>query len=214
MSAMTANTAPVSKLDMKKTLKQFYAPSAKAPELVTVPPLLTITVDGMGDPTTSQDFQQAVDALYTLSYSLKFMIKGSGHPDYTVMPLEALWWSDNMADFALDNRGAWRWTAFIVQPDFITHEQFEQARMQAAKKKGLPALSALRLDTFDEGLSAQIMHIGPYSEERANILRLHEFIGAQGLQPSGKHHEIYLSDPGRTTPEKMKTVLRQPARPQ
>lgn len=200
------------KIDLKKTLKEFYAPSAKAPALVTVPPLHVLCVEGSGDPNTSPGFSQAVEALYSTSYTLKFMLKKRAQtPDYTVMPLEGLWWADDMGSFALGNRNEWLWRALIVQPDFVTAADVEEAKTQAAAKKSLPALDSLRFEVFDEGLAAQIMHIGPYAAEAPTIQRLHDFIAEQGLVRSGRHHEIYMSDPGRTAPEKMKTIVRQPA---
>ena len=170
-----------------------------------------LMVDGQGDPNTSQAYQEAVGALYSVSYTLKFMVKkGEMMIDYKVMPLEGLWWTEDMSRFSMDEKEAWKWTAMIMQPDFVTAELVEAAKDQAQRKKGLVAISLTRFKVFREGRAAQIMHIGPYAEEAPTIEKLHEFIAAQGGTLSGKHHEIYLSDPNRTAPEKLKTIIRQP----
>ncbi len=203
------------KLDMKKALKEFYAPSARQCALVDVPALNILFVDGAGDPNTSQDFSDAISALYTTSFTLKFMLKGrGGWPDYSVMPLEALWWVDDWEGFSLDNKNEWSWRALIVQPEHVTAEMVQEAMAEARKKKALLALEKVQFERFTEGLSAQVLHLGPYAQERPTVERLHAFIAEQGYAPIGKHHEIYLSDPGRTAPDRLKTVVRQPvARP-
>ena len=128
------------------------------------------------------------------------------------MPLEGLWWCEDMTCFDTDRRENWLWTLLIVQPPPLDGEQFAALRAETARKKSLPVLEEVRLEAFDEGLCAQVMHLGPYSQEGPAVARLHEFIAAEGYRPCGKHHEIYLSDPRRAAPEKMKTVLRQPVR--
>jgi len=201
----------MSKIDLKKELKQLYFPSAKEVTVVDVPPMNFLMIDGRGDPNTSPEFKDAIEALYAVSYTLKFTIKKqTPQQDYIVMPLEGLWWSDDLSQLDLEEKGSWRWTAMIVQPPFITKELVAQAREEVAGKKDLPALSKLRFERFHEGLSAQIMHIGPYSAEGPTIERLHSFIEEHGYEMRGKHHEIYLSDPRRVAPEKLKTVIRQP----
>ncbi len=202
------------KIDLKKTLHPLYSPPANRCVLVTVPPLQVLAVDGQGDPNTAQAFQDAVQALYALSYTLKFALKArGGTPDYGVMPLEALWWLPG-TDFNFEGRkDEWMWRAFIVQPDFVLPEQVEAARQEAARKKNPPALARVRFERFEEGLCAQTMHIGPYAAEGPTIARLHAFIVESGHRLTGRHHEIYLSDPARSAPEKMKTVIRQPAAP-
>jgi hypothetical protein len=130
--------------------------------------------------------------------------------DYTVMPLEGLWWADDMSDFTKNNRDAWLWTAMIMQPEYVTRSLFEDAKAQVAKKKYLPLLGDIRFAKFHEGKAAQIMHVGPYSEEGPTIKKIHNIISEQGGELSGKHHEIYLSDPRKSAPEKLKTILRQP----
>jgi hypothetical protein len=192
--------------------KSLYGPSAKACELVEVPETRFLMVDGSGDPNTSQDFQEAIQALYGVSYTLKFALKKSGGPEFRVMPLEALWWNDVNGRFDADSKSDWSWTAMIRQPDFVEAAAIEAAIRQAGNKRPLPALSKMRFERFEEGLSAQVMHVGPYSEEQPTIERLQAFIAEQGCEPAGKHHEIYLGDPRRAAPEKLKTVIRQPVR--
>jgi hypothetical protein len=196
------------KTDLKKTLKPLYTASAREASLVLVPPLKYLMCNGYGDPNTNPDFQAGVEALYTASYTLKFMLKQVGL-DYVVPPLAGLWWM-LMADFDPDRRDDWRWTMMIPQPEEVNRKLLDLAVAAAQKKKQLPALEKLRLEVYDEGRAAQILHLGPYSEETATIERLHAFIAEQGLHLCGKHHEIYLSDPRRTAPEKLKTIIRQP----
>lgn len=198
------------KMDLKKELKHLYRPSAKEPSVVDVPPMSFLMVDGAGDPNSSQEYQEAVSALYSVAYSLKFMVKkGEAAVDYGVMPLEAVWWADD-ARFDLEDKDTWLWTAMIMQPEYVTQALFEEALVQVEKKKDPPALSRVRFESFHEGLSAQIMHIGPYAEEEPTVERLHNFIAQGGHQLRGRHHEIYLSDPNRTAPHRLKTVIRQP----
>lgn len=200
----------MSKIDFKKELSHLYNPSSKAVAVVEVPPLNFLMVDGQGDPNTSAAYKEVVEALFSLAYALKFMIKKELGVDYAVMPLEGLWWVEDMSRFSVDDKSAWQWTAMIMQPEYIVADLVEAARHQVAGKKRLPALPRLRLETFHEGRAAQLLHFGPYTAEAPAIERLHQFIAAQGGQRTGKHHEIYLSDPSRTTPEKLKTVIRQP----
>jgi hypothetical protein len=200
----------MTKLDLIKTLKPLYNPSAKEPALVEVPPLNFLLADGEGDPNTSQDFHEIMMALYGAAYTLKFGLKKAAGFDWKVMPLEGLWWMENMAEFSLERKEDWLWTLMIAQPDFITPDQVEVAKAELQRKKNPPSLSQVRFERYEEGSAAQIMHIGPFSEERPTIARLHEFIAQSGHQLRGKHHEIYLSDPRRTPPEKLKTIIRQP----
>jgi hypothetical protein len=201
------------KIDFKKELKHFYNPSAKEVVIVDVPSMNFLMIDGVGDPNTSQDYKGAAEALFALSYSLKFMIKkGKTAIDYSVMPLEGLWWTDDMVKFNMENKDIWKWTAMIMQPEYVTKDLFGKALEQVAKKKNPAALSKVRFESFHEGLSAQIMHIGPYSAEGPTIEKIYDFIKGKGYKQEGKHHEIYLSDPRKTAPEKMKTVIRQTVR--
>jgi len=201
----------MAKLDFKQQFKQFYSPSAKQCAIVDLPAMNFLMLDGAGDPNHAPAFQTAVETLYAVAYTLKFMLKkGADGIDYGVMPLEGLWWSEEMATFSVERKSDWLWTLLIMQPDFITAAQVEAAKVDAAKKKDLPALSQLRFEAYHEGLSAQIMHLGPFAAEGPTIATLHTFISNQGYQLRGKHHEIYLNDLRRTAPEKLKTVIRQP----
>ncbi|MHA2247408.1 MAG: GyrI-like domain-containing protein [Candidatus Hodarchaeales archaeon] len=201
------------KLDFKKELKDFYSGvSAKEFSIVDVPPLQFLMIDGQGYPGTSQEYQDAMQALYPLSYTLKFMGKEKGK-DYVVMPLEGLWWANDMDVFTeafMERKDEWLWTSMIMQPDIITQEMVEKSIEEVKRKKNPTAISKVRFETYSEGLSAQIMYFGPYSEEGPTIERLHNFIKDQGYELRGKHHEIYFSDPRRTKPERLKTIIRQP----
>ncbi|BAU53406.1 GyrI-like domain-containing protein [Mucilaginibacter gotjawali] len=199
------------RIDLKKDFAALYKVSANKISLVTVPKLNYLMIDGHGDPNNSVQFQEAVNALFSVSYTLKFMLKKSEQQiDYGVMPLEGLWWTDDMNSFSMENKAAWKWTIMIMQPDFITSPIIEQAKELAAGRKALPMLNNLRLESMEEGVCAQLLHIGPYSAEGPNILKLHAFIKENGYKLHGKHREIYLNDMRRTAPEKLKTIIRQP----
>ena len=200
------------KTDFKKEWKHLYRPSAKEFVVVDVPPMNFLMIDGHGDPNTAQEYQDAVEALYGVAYKLKFMSKKEKGMDYIVPPMEGLWWVENVEEFTTENKSTWDWTMMIMQPEWITQEMFEEALKQVEKKKNPPALSRLRLEVYHEGLAVQIMHIGPYDAEAPTIARMHTFIDENGYEPTGKHHEIYLGDPRKVAPEKLKTVLRQPVR--
>jgi hypothetical protein len=201
----------VVKLDLKRELKRLYSAPVGEPELVEVPALRYLMVDGSGDPNDNADFQAAMEALYGMAYTLKFMLKrGSDAMDWVVMPLQGLWWADDMGVFRMDERADWKWTIMILQPDAVTEEHVDMAREELRAKKDPPALGRLRFEAYEEGLSAQVMHLGPYSDEGPTIDRLHAFIGEQGRTPRGKHHEIYMGDPRRTAPERLRTIIRQP----
>jgi len=197
----------MSKLATAVNFKELYAPGRTQPSIVEVPKLKFLMVDGMGDPNTSADFQGAIQALFTLSWGIHFALKGAG-VDSHVRPLEALWWSDR--DLVQGNASKWHWTAMMLQPDEITGEILDEALAEARRKRSIPALDKVRLESFHEGLSAQVMHVGPYSAEKPTIERLRAFIAAAGYRPRGKHHEIYIGDPRRAAPEKLKTVIRLP----
>jgi hypothetical protein len=168
-------------------------------------------VNGEGDPNTSKAFQEAVEALYSLSYTLKFTLKKSPRAiDYGVMPLEGLWWADDPRAFHEAKKSTWKWTAMIVQPEFIARAQVDAAIKEVRKKKNPAALDRVRYETLTEGPSAQVLYVGQFSDEGPTIQRMHEFIQSAGKKLRGKHHEIYLSDPRRTAPEKLRTILRQP----
>jgi hypothetical protein len=198
------------KIDLRKDLKYLYLPSAAEVELVRVPKFNYLMIDGEGDPNTSQSFQEAVKALYTLAYTLKFMIKKEKSVDYPVMALDGLWWMDDMSQFTAENKAAWKWTLMILQPSVVTKSIFTKAQRQAIEKKGFPALAKVRLEPYTEGLSVQIMYVGPYSDEGPTIQKLHAVARERGCELRGKHHEIYLGDPRKSKPEKLRTVIRQP----
>lgn len=201
----------MAKLDLKKDLKHLYGPTTKEVSVVEVPAMNFLMIDGEGDPNTSKQFRDAVECLYALSYTLKFMIKKSkGGVDYGVMPLEGLWWEDDMNAFLDGKKDQWKWTVMIMQPKFVTKALFKEASAQVQKKKELAALPKARLESFREGRCAQIMYLGAYAAEGPTIQKIHAFIKQQGGELTGKHHEIYLGDPRRTAPEKLKTVIRQP----
>jgi hypothetical protein len=201
-------------LDLRKQYKHLYQPSARKFSIIEVPSLPFLMIDGTGNPNTSQDYRDALEALYGLSYTLKFGVKlgkyGKKKVDYPVMALEGLWWMDDMREFSPDRKDEWKWTALIMQPDIITPELVELARADLIEKKHPAAASKIRHEAYHEGLSAQIMYYGPYADEGPTIQRLHDFIRESGHQLRGKHHEIYLGDPRRTAPERLKTVIRQP----
>ena len=205
------------KLDLRKELKHLYAPSAKKVEVVDVPEFQFAMVDGRIEPGqmpgTSTTFEEAVGALYGISYTLKFMSKlRTDDPiDYKVLGLEGLWWIE-AGEFDITQAGNWLWTVMIMQPAHITATLFADAQAQLRQKRPNPAIDLLRLATFHEGLCMQIMHLGPYANEPQTVARMKEFGQANGYEPAGKHHEIYLGDPLRSAPEKLKTILRQPIR--
>lgn len=202
----------MSKLDLKKQLASLYRASAKEPVEVDVPALDFLMIDGQGDPNTSPEYAQAVEALFSVAYTAKFMIKkGAQAVDYAVMPLEGLWWADDMSVFTANDKSRWQWTMMILQPSFVTAKTIESAIAAAKRKKALAALDRLRHETFTEGRCAQILHVGPFSAEGPTIERLHDFIDARGNR-AGKHHEIYLSDIRRGDPKRWKTIIRQPLR--
>ncbi len=200
----------MSKVDFKKTLKQFYIPP-KEFVMVDVPEMQFVMVDGHGDPNTAQEYQDAVEALYAVAYKMKFISKKELEKDYVVPPLEGLWWAEDMATFSNREKSEWDWTMMIMTPEWISVEIFADAINQVRKAKDPASLDQVRLERYHEGLSVQIMHIGSYDDEGPVLAQMHnDFIPNNGFVENGKHHEIYLSDPRRVAPEKLKTVLRQP----
>jgi hypothetical protein len=197
------------KVDLREQFKALYTASARQAALVEVPTLNYLMIDGQGDPNTALEYQQAIEALYGLSYTLKFRFKQSAQAiDYPVMALEGLWSVPDLRD--LSNRDKWQWTMMIMQPELVTREIVDETRVTLAHKKPLVALGKVRLEPYAEGLAAQILHVGPYAAEWPTIERLHSFVRENGYELRGKHHEIYLSDPRRSAPEKLKTILRHP----
>lgn len=199
-------------LDLKKQYKQLFNPPAKEPVLVEVPELQYLMLDGAGDPNNTVEYQPKVEALFSLAYTLKFMLKKAGMVDYSVTSLEGLWWVEDYSEFSLAERSNWLWTLLILQPEQVTAALLAEAAREVERKKGLELVHRVRLENLDEGLAAQVMHLGPYAAEGPTVKRLHDFIAQNGYELTGKHHEIYLSDPRRVEPEKMKTVIRQPVK--
>ena len=199
------------KVDFKKELKHLYQPSAQVVSVVSVPAMNFLMIDGQGDPNGSQAYASAVAALFSVSYGLKFRVKKSElQVDYGVMPLEGLWWADDMTRFSVHDRTDWQWTMMIMQPEFILSEMVAEAVSETYKKKPeLDALAALRFERFAEGEAAQLLHLGPFSEEGPAVEHLHAYVNANGAL-SGRHHEIYLSDITRAAAANWKTVIRQP----
>ena len=198
------------KIDLKKELKHLYQPSASEVVQVEVPPMNYLMVDGEGDPNTSQAYSDAVEVLFMISYAVKFMVKkGASAIDYGVMPLEGLWWADDMSQFTSSDKSNWKWTTMMMQPSFVTLNTIECAVADVKMKKNPAAIDKVRLESLSEGKCAQILHIGPFSEEGPTIEKLHQFIDTRSRR-TGKHHEIYLSDIRKATPSKWKTIIRQP----
>lgn len=199
------------KYDIRKAHKALYKAFTTEFSIIDVPPLQFIAIKGHGDPNTSSTYSDAVEALYSVAYALKFHSKRNLERDFAVGPLEGLWRADDLAAFVSRDKNAWGWTMMISQPDWTTPAMVDAAMAKSAAKRSLPALPLLELITLTEGTAVQIMHIGPYDDGAPILDKLHnEFLPAQRLVPTTDHHEIYLSDPRRTAPEKLKTILRQP----
>lgn len=199
------------KLDLKKELDSYRARRGEF-RVVDVPPLQYLMVDGHGDPNTSPQYADALAALYPVAYKLKFASKRELERDHVVMPLEALWWADDMAAFTVArDKSRWSWTAMILVPDWITREMFTAVVEEVARRDRPASLDEVRFETLTEGRCVQTLHVGPYDDEGPVLAAMHdEFIPAHGLALTGRHHEIYLSDPRRVAPEKLRTILRQP----
>jgi hypothetical protein len=206
----------VEKIDLKKQYKKLYTPSAKNAEIVTVPALNFAMLDGIvpagTPPAESKAFQDSMAATYGVVYTLKFSskLRKQDPIDFSVMALEGLWWTASNEAFDFQKRQDWYFTLMIILPDFIGAAMFEEAVEQLKKKKDNPAIDQLRLERFEEGPSVQIMHVGPYSREPESLARMYQYASEAGYRLRGKHHEIYLGDPRRADPEKLKTILRHP----
>ncbi len=205
----------MTKIDFKKQLKNLYNPPSDHFVVVDVPPMNFLMIDGHGDPNTSVEYQQALEALYSLAYKLMFLSKKQLGLDYVVPPLEGLWWVPDMAEFSTDRKSDWDWTMMIMQPEVTTPIMLSDACRQVSKGKSLPVLSRVRLELYSEGQCVQIMHHGPFSAEGPTLDKMHHtFIPGHGYTFAGKHHEIYLSDYRKVAPEKLRTILRQPVKGQ
>lgn len=201
----------MTKVDFKKTLDPYRARKGRF-DLVEVPALTYLMIDGRGDPNIAPEFATAVEALYPLAYTLKFASKQGLGRDYTVMPLEGLWWADDHAAFTtVRDKSQWRWTLMIMQPEWIDEAMLTDAVAKASAKNPTARVAEVRLDMLDEGLCAQTLHVGTYDDEAPVLAKMHdEFIPEHGLRMTGTHHEIYFSDPRRGDPAKRRTLLRQP----
>lgn len=211
-----ASTSLVQTLDLKKQYKYLYSPSAKKVELVDVPDLKFLMIDGAIEqglaPGTSPGFKEAMEAMYGAAYTLKFMCKlNKSNPlDYPVMALEGLWWVED-GNFDLKRKDNWFYRLLILQPELITQEIFQEGLAKLRKKKGdQPGFARLKLEQFTEGPSLQIMHLGPYDSEPETLNKMHAYAAANSYRLTGLHHEIYLGNPMRAEPEKLKTILRHP----
>ena len=200
------------KMDLRREFKHLYGPSSKQFVVVDVPPMQYLMIDGHGDPNAAMEYREALETLYPVAYKLKFLSKAELQKDYVVMPLEGLWWAADMTAFASREKSLWDWTMMVMQPEWITQAMLETV-IEQLEDEPPPAISGIRLEEYDEGLAVQIMHVGSYDDEGPTLQKLHEeYIPQNGLEATGKHHEIYLNDPRRVAPEKLRTVLRQPVR--
>lgn len=204
----------MSAYDIKRELKALYAPRNQAWELLDVPKQQFLAINGSGNPNTAADYATAVQALYTLIYKVKFANKHDAGRDFVVGPLEGLWWSDKPGAFTTGAKDTWQWTMLISLPDWISETLIETARQTVLTKKDVPAIREVHLLTLTEGRCAQAFHVGPYDDEGPLLAELHgPYFCANDLTFDGLHHEIYIGDPRRASPTKLKTVLRQPVRP-
>jgi hypothetical protein len=199
-------------LDWIRSQRDLYAPG-REPVLVTVPEFSFAMVDGTGDP-NGADFHEAVSGLFAMSYAARFVVKRAGLLEYSVFPLEGLWSVREADEFGMAiRRAGLRWTLLIRQPDEVDQAVVEHVRAHVARRVAGAVVDRLRLERFAEGEVAQVLHVGPYRTAAATTAGLHEFIAEQGRRPVGRHHEIYLGDPRRAAPDRLRTVLRQPVRP-
>ncbi len=197
-------------IDLKRLFKDEYTARVGSPALVKVKPHPFLMIDGHGDPNTAPGYVNAVGALYPIAYAIRALVKRQAGDAYTVMPLEGLWWADDMDRFSPDRKGDWNWTTMIAVPGVVTAEDATRLIAETTEKKDLVAGERVRFEVLEEGASAQVMHVGPYSAEAPTIGLLHEFIADESLTCRGLHHEIYLGDPRRIDPAKLKTIIRQP----
>jgi hypothetical protein len=201
------------KVNFKKDLAQLYNPKNTEWEMVEVPTMNFLMVDGRGDPNTAKDYRDAVEALYSIAYAIKLMSRKTLGRDYVVPPLEGLWSADDPATFTNRDKDKYQWTMMIMQPDWITEARFLRGLESTTAKGKLPALSKVRFERYREGRSLQLLHIGSYDDEAPKLKQLHtEYMPEHNLTFNGRHHEIYLSNPQRTATAKLKTILRQPIR--
>ena len=200
------------KLDYKKEFPDLYQPSLKTQAIIKIPEMMFFMIDGIGDPNTSKEYKDAVQTLYNISYTLKMKVikKETPSKDYIVPPLEGLWYIPNMKEWSMEGKDKWQWTMMIRIPDFIKDSQIKKAMNILKESKTLSSFSKLRYEQYNEGTCVQIMYLGAYDDESPTIAKLHKFAKEKGYSLEGKHHEIYLSDPRKVEPERLKTILRQP----
>jgi hypothetical protein len=199
-------------IDLKREPRLHYR-ATTTPALVTVAPRPFLMVDGTGDPNTAPAYREAVETLYPLAYALRAAVKQATGDAYTVMPLEGLWWSDDLRTFSVEAKDEWRWTMMISLPDAVDKVDAPAVVASVAREKELPAGALVRLERFGDGEAAQVLHVGPFATEGPTVAGLHAFIEAEGRALAGTHHEIYLSDARRVDPERWRTVVRQPVAP-
>lgn len=199
----------MTKIDLKRVHKALYGATTEC-SVVAVPEIAYLMIDGAGDPNTAAEYSEAVTALYTVAYRTKFISKAATGTDHVVMPLEGLWWADDMSSFTQGDKSNWKWTMLIAQPDHVTPDQVAHAIAEAVAKQKIVTADAVRFERWREGRAAQVLHFGGYADEAPTIAKLHAFIADSGLSKAGLHHEIYLNDPSRVAPEKLKTIIRQP----
>lgn len=199
------------KIDFKKEFKSEYTASQKEIKLIEIPKLNYLAIQGSGNPNTTPMYQEAIEALYAVAYTIKFKIKKEGQMDYGVMPLETLWWlPEEKTEMDESNKSSWCWETLIMQPLFIDEKMVSEAIKEVGSKKRLSLTGAIKFKVLEEGLAMQMMHKGPYDKEEESIALLHEFIKNNGYTKVGLHHEIYLNDPRRTAADNLKTIIRQP----
>ena len=204
---------PVDKFDLKKTLPNYFKAQPEKFSVVNIPKCNYLMVDGKGDPNTAPEYVEAIELLYGVSYTLKFLSKREAGVDYVVPPLEGLWWAKDMSTFESREKSKWSWTMMIMVPNEVSKVLVKVAIKNFQDKKPALDISKLRFDSLSEGESVQVLHVGPYDAEGPILSRLHnEFMPENGYEFNGKHHEIYLGDPRKTEPSKLKTILRQPVR--
>jgi hypothetical protein len=200
----------MTRVDLRRELSALYS-ATRVPAFVDVPELPMLMIDGHGDPNTAPAYADAVQALYSVAYTIRFALKRRPDGvDAPVMPLEGLWWTPDMATFSTDDKSQWNWTMMIAVPEQVTAAVVEDARAAAARKRPLALFDGVRLERVAEGRCAQILHVGPYSAEGPTVAALHAFIADNGCTLTGRHHEIYLGDPRRAAPERLRTIVRQP----
>lgn len=197
-------------IDYRAANRFLLNPKPGIVELIQIPPTRYLMLDGQGDPNTSEDYRGSFAALYGLAYGLKFHYKKQEDIDYNLLAIEGLWWADPAGSFSMDQRKNWLWTMMLSIPEFIPDSLIQTFKIELMRKKNIPQMEQLYTSWLDEGVCFQIMHIGPYAAEPPTIQFLHSEIQSQGYTLRGKHHEIYLGDPRKSKPEKLKTILRQP----